>query len=166
MQLVVARSTPSYSTRMVLPVSLRTVGLLAAGLVAPLLLTQCKSTKKPKYEKIDYASTKLATPPHNMARHDYPFDARGNYRRDWVKPGSSSGASSSRSSSSYSSSASHTPAPAPKPKPKPSARYHTVKKGDTLFSLSKRYGTSVSRLKSVNGLGSDLIRIGQTLRIP
>lgn len=151
---------------MVSPGSPRPVCLLLAGLVAPLLLTQCKSTKKPKYEKLDYADTKLATPPHNMARHDYPFDAQGNYRKDWVKPSGSSSSSSSRPSSSYSSSRSYTPAPPPKPKPKPAARYHTVKSGDTLFSLSKRYGTSVSRLKSVNGLSSDLIRIGQTLRIP
>jgi len=143
------------------PVSQRSLCLLFAGLVAPLLLTQCQSTKKPKYKKTDYASTKLATPPHSMARHDYPFDNQGNYRTDWVKPGSRSSTSSRSSSRS-----SYIPAPAPKPKPKPSARYHTVRSGDTLFSLSKRYGTSVSRLKSVNGLSSDLIRIGQTLRIP
>ncbi len=43
---------------------------------------------------------------------------------------------------------------------------HTVVKGDTLFSLARRYGTSVSAIKSANGLSSDLIRIGQTLTIP
>lgn len=57
------------------------------------------------------------------------------------------------------------PAPAPKPTP-PKARYHTVAKGDTLFGISRRYGVSVTQLKSTNGLRSDLIRIGQTLRVP
>jgi hypothetical protein len=43
---------------------------------------------------------------------------------------------------------------------------HTVAKGDTLFSLARRYNTSVSAIKSANGLSSDIIRIGQTLTIP
>lgn len=25
------------------------------------------------------------TPPHDMAKHDYPFDEEGNYRKEWVK---------------------------------------------------------------------------------
>ena len=43
---------------------------------------------------------------------------------------------------------------------------HTVVKGDTLFSLARRYNTSVNAIKSANGLSSDTIRIGQTLTIP
>lgn len=43
---------------------------------------------------------------------------------------------------------------------------HTVAKGDTLFSLARRYNTTVSAIKSANGLSSDMIRIGQTLTIP
>ncbi len=43
---------------------------------------------------------------------------------------------------------------------------HTVVKGDTLFSLSRRYGTTVNAIKSANGLTSDMIQIGQTLTIP
>ncbi|MCB1231452.1 MAG: LysM peptidoglycan-binding domain-containing protein [Verrucomicrobiae bacterium] len=43
---------------------------------------------------------------------------------------------------------------------------HTVVQGDTLFSLARRYGTSVTAIKSANGLTSDLIRTGQTLTIP
>jgi len=66
----------------------------------------------------------------------------------------------------------YTPAPAPKPKPKPpapqkkSARYHTIAKGDTLWDISRRYKVSISEIKSANGLSSDLIRPGQTLRLP
>ena len=43
---------------------------------------------------------------------------------------------------------------------------HTVQSGDTLFSLSRKYGTSVTAIQNANGLNSDLIRTGQTLTIP
>jgi hypothetical protein len=48
----------------------------------------------------------------------------------------------------------------------PSPQYHKVVSGDTLFSLAGRYQTSVDDLKRVNGLTSDTIRLGQSLRIP
>jgi LysM repeat protein len=41
-----------------------------------------------------------------------------------------------------------------------------VKSGDTLSSLARRYGSSVARIKSANGLKSDLIRNGRKLIIP
>ncbi len=43
---------------------------------------------------------------------------------------------------------------------------HTVAPGDTLYSLSRRYGTTVAALQALNGLSDTLIRIGQVLRIP
>ena len=43
---------------------------------------------------------------------------------------------------------------------------HTVKQGDTLFGIARSKGTTVAKLKSANGLSSDLIRPGQTLKIP
>lgn len=43
---------------------------------------------------------------------------------------------------------------------------HVVRRGDTLSGLAVRYGVSVTDLKRANQLRSDLIRIGQTLRIP
>lgn len=75
------------------------------------------------------------------------------------------------------------PAPAPAPKKttssssssstkKPSSSSsstrttHTVKSGDTLYSLARKHGTTVAKIKSANGLSSDLIRIGQKLKIP
>lgn len=42
---------------------------------------------------------------------------------------------------------------------------HKVVSGDTLSALAKRYGTTVKELKSINGLKSDLIKIGQTLKL-
>jgi len=55
--------------------------------------------------------------------------------------------------------------PAPQA-PASSPTYHKVKSGDTLFSLSSRYGTSVAELKRLNGLKGDSIRVGQSLRVP
>lgn len=48
----------------------------------------------------------------------------------------------------------------------PTATYHRVKSGDTLYSIARRYDTSVTQLKKVNGLTSDVIRVGQSLRLP
>lgn len=43
---------------------------------------------------------------------------------------------------------------------------HTVKSGDTLYGLALRYKSTVAKIKAANGLKSDIIRPGQTLRIP
>lgn len=42
----------------------------------------------------------------------------------------------------------------------------TVRSGDTLTSLARTNGTSVSALRSANGLTGDLIRVGQKLNVP
>ncbi|MCL2286152.1 MAG: N-acetylmuramoyl-L-alanine amidase [Firmicutes bacterium] len=42
---------------------------------------------------------------------------------------------------------------------------YTVVAGDTLWALSQRFGTTVDAIRSLNGLTSDLLRIGQVLRI-
>lgn len=49
--------------------------------------------------------------------------------------------------------------------PSPGIEY-TVRAGDTLWLLAKRFGTTVDAIKKLNGLTSDLINIGQILRIP
>lgn len=56
--------------------------------------------------------------------------------------------------------------PKPKPKPKPKVIRHTVKKGDTLYGLSRRYGTSVSAIQKANGIKGTTIGIGKVLVIP
>ncbi len=43
--------------------------------------------------------------------------------------------------------------------------YYTVNKGDTLYSIAKRYGTSVSALKEINNLSSNNLSVGQKLKI-
>ena len=43
--------------------------------------------------------------------------------------------------------------------------YHTVKKGETLSSIARKYGLSVAQLKKLNGLKKDSIRVGQRLRV-
>ena len=42
---------------------------------------------------------------------------------------------------------------------------HSVQKGDTLYSLARRYNISVDTLKALNHLSSNNIRIGQDLTI-
>lgn len=42
---------------------------------------------------------------------------------------------------------------------------YTVKSGDTLSSIARKYGTSVEQIKKLNGLKSDKIAVGQTLRV-
>jgi hypothetical protein len=42
---------------------------------------------------------------------------------------------------------------------------HTVVKGDTLYSISKKYGLSVSELQRLNNLKDNTISIGQTLKV-
>ncbi|NNJ86721.1 MAG: LysM peptidoglycan-binding domain-containing protein [Akkermansiaceae bacterium] len=49
---------------------------------------------------------------------------------------------------------------------RPSSRYHTVKRGDTLYGLSRRYKTSVSAIQRANHLKGTVIGIGKRLRIP
>lgn len=42
---------------------------------------------------------------------------------------------------------------------------HTIEKGDNLYRLSKKYGTTVERIKETNGLKNNNLKIGNTLRI-
>ncbi len=44
--------------------------------------------------------------------------------------------------------------------------YYKVRSGDVLGSIARRHGVTITQIKSVNNLSSNLIRVGQTLQIP
>lgn len=43
---------------------------------------------------------------------------------------------------------------------------YTVESGDTLSLIAEAFGTSVSKIKEMNGLKNDNLRIGQKLKVP
>jgi membrane-bound lytic murein transglycosylase D len=45
------------------------------------------------------------------------------------------------------------------------SRRHTVRRGDSLWTLASRHGTTVDRIKRDNGLRGDQLVVGQTLKI-
>jgi N-acetylmuramoyl-L-alanine amidase len=51
--------------------------------------------------------------------------------------------------------------------PSAASLIHRVQRGDTLWTLSRRYGTTVSRIRELNGLSpSQELRVGQELVVP
>lgn len=75
-----------------------------------------------------------------------------------------------------------TPAPAPKPAPTPApsnekeetnaapaintnASSYTVQSGDSLSKIASLFGTSVSKIKALNGLSNDSLQVGQVLKV-
>jgi LysM repeat protein len=70
------------------------------------------------------------------------------------------------SDSTASSSRPKTVASKPKPKPKPTSTTHTVKSGDTLSGIASRYGSTVAKIRSANGISGSMIRPGQKLKVP
>ncbi|WP_176699978.1 LysM peptidoglycan-binding domain-containing protein [Roseivirga seohaensis] len=45
------------------------------------------------------------------------------------------------------------------------AKNHTVAAGETLFAISQKYGVDVNEIKKLNGLTSNALAVGQTLKI-
>lgn len=45
------------------------------------------------------------------------------------------------------------------------SQVHVVQKGQTLSYIARRYGTTVSHLKSINGLRSDKLAVGQKIKV-
>ncbi len=159
--------------------SVRT-SLTATSLLAAALLSSCSGPSIKGLPRnlpvINLHGTK-ETPPHSMAKNEYPFDANGDYKTEWV----SAGGGTSAPESDYSSwRSSHGGAPTPSkdytpPKRKKSTSSskskskggsYTIKQGDSLSVIAARNGTTVAKLKAANGLKSDFIRAGKTLKIP
>jgi LysM repeat protein len=60
-----------------------------------------------------------------------------------------------------------TAAPAPTTAPSSGTTTYTVQRGDTLYSIARRYGTTVEAIAAANGIANpSRIRVGQTLTIP
>ena len=56
--------------------------------------------------------------------------------------------------------------PAPKATAKTGKKYHTIRRGDTLFSLARHYGTTVSNLCQLNHISENsILRTGRRLRV-
>ncbi len=58
------------------------------------------------------------------------------------------------------------PPPTPSDPSGPGAQSYVVRPGNTLFSIARAHGTTVSALKAANRLASDTIYVGQRLALP
>lgn len=111
-----------------------------------------------------------------------PFDADGNYREDWAddptkwrRPGSrqepliAANDQPPANAMPLAPDRQQTytaPKPKPKPKPKPQPVRYIVKKGDSLYVIARRNGTTVAALQRANRISGSLIHPGQRLVIP
>ena len=102
-----------------------------------------------------------STPSHNLPRYEYPFDTKGRYVSSWAAEGDRR--LGRKSSSSRATSRKRTTR---KPSSSSNSKYHRIVSGDTLYGLARKYGTSVSAIKRANGMTSDVIFKGKTIKIP
>ena len=157
------------------------VNRLLPLLIVPVMLASCKNTQDSGYEDPyvsnfgsdgtynpypsggGYDAPSYETPPVD----DYAFHAPSSPppSRPSTTASKPSTTSSSRAASSTRSTTTRSSSSAARTTAS-SSRTHTVVKGETLYGLSRKYGTTVAKIKSANGLSSDLIRIGQKLKIP
>jgi LysM repeat protein len=146
------------------PTCFRSLGLTAAAVV----LGACESTQ----QHMNLTVESLTTPPHNMSHADYPFDASGHYVDSWAVQGAArygSRVNSDRHDTDRTSRKTAKPSARANPtakSPPTTRKSHTVKPGESLYSISRRYDVSVLALKNANGLKSNLLRAGQRLTIP
>ncbi len=45
-------------------------------------------------------------------------------------------------------------------------RYHKIRTGETLYGIARKYGTTVTKIKRANNMGSNFIRAGKSIKIP
>ena len=54
----------------------------------------------------------------------------------------------------------------PATEPQPAAKYHTVKQGDTLYAIAKKYHTTVDKICKLNKIKeTTILQIGRKLRV-
>lgn len=58
------------------------------------------------------------------------------------------------------------PAPAPTPTPTSPTSNYTVASGDTLWIIANKFKTTITNIKSMNNLTSDMLYVGQVLKVP
>jgi membrane-bound lytic murein transglycosylase B len=163
---------------------LRLIAPACLAVTLLLLLASCSSTSSndgdlPKNLPHIALSGSSATPPHHLASYEYPFDSSGRYVSEWAaegerkagRSGAATSADSERWSGSHGGSASKSKksSSSSKSKSKSSSkggRSYTVKKGDTLGAIARRYGTTTKKIMAANGMSSDFLKIGRVLKIP
>ena len=52
------------------------------------------------------------------------------------------------------------------PAPAAAAKVHTVVRGDSLWSIGKKYGVSIDSIKQANAMTRDIVVLGSKLNIP
>ena len=115
------------------------------------------SSTTPKYQTPPAPASLPPEPPAN------PYAFSGTKK---VTPSSTSSTPKKTIASSTSAKKKSTPSKSKATGKKSSGSRYTVVKGDTLSAIARKKGSSVAKIKAANGLSSDLIRLGQTLKIP
>lgn len=159
---------------------LRVTSFLGA-LVLPLLMASCGSSPPrglPRKLPVINLNGSPQTPPHSMEKKDYPFDPNGNYVTAWAAEGERAASDDdvARWQASHGGSVSRKqPSPVMKvsskkkttsSKSKGGSSSYTIKAGDNLGAIARKNNTTVAKIKAANGLKSDMIRAGKTLKIP
>lgn len=142
-----------------------------AVLVLAFALTSCQNSSEieglPKDLPVINLHGSPSTPGHSMPHGEYPFESDGDYNTAWAAEGGQ-GAGMDYSSWRTSHGGAATRSSRGKSGSKSSSKggSYTIKSGDNLGSIARKNGTTVAKLKAANGLKSDFIRAGKTLRIP
>ncbi len=129
------------------------------GLGKSTLIREGKSLKIKKTEWKEVTTTRLVAPADSSAtdstRQVVAAAPSASESAENVKPANGSAQSPTA-----------TPAAKPAPKPTPKPVYYTIKKGDTLGGIARKYHTTVAKLQKLNKMGSStFIREGKRLRV-
>lgn len=111
------------------------------------------------------AAPSYQTPPASAAPEP-PADPYAFSSSKKTTPSVSSSTPKKTTASSSSAKKKSTPSKSTAKKKSSSGSRHTVSKGDTLYGIARKKGTTVAKIKAANGLSGDLIRPGQSLKIP